>query len=148
MINVKTSEIIFNRKIDATHPEILPVSITLPMNASELIGGNGLSWNINPENPLQCLFARDISCAIDTNTLSTTQPLNQAYFKANQQNFYTHNPELPAALQFIDLYSKVLHSYGNHQIYTIAYDDELGQSGSACYILKMYSLGTITLGPK
>ncbi len=147
LIDVETNVITFEREVDPNHPPVAAVSITLPMNANELLGGNGPSWKIDGANPLQNVFARDIACAIDTNTLTTEEPLNQNYFKKVRPSFYQLNPNLPEKLQFIDLYSKILHSYGNHDVYTLPYDDELGQSGAASYVPENYLSGTITLGP-
>jgi hypothetical protein len=137
----------FNRLVDAAHPPVAQVQLTLPTNISELIAGSGPSWKIEPNNVLQAVLARNLACAIDTNTLSTTEALGQKYFKTKAAVFYQLNPEMPAKLQFIDYYSKVLHSFGNHQIYTIPYDDELGQSGSASYVPQNFAAGTIVLNP-
>ena len=142
----KTSlEITFQRDVDETHPPIPEVFLTLPTKTAELIAGSGPSWKIAPGNFLQPVFARNIACAIDTNTLTTKDPLSQKYFINKSSCFYQHNDEMPENLQFIDYYSKVLHSFGNHQIYTLPYDDELGQSGSASYSLKNFSKGLIKL---
>ena len=146
-INAETSVITFTRIVDEKHPAIPPATISLPLNIDELLSGTGPSWQIQPGNQLQLIFARDISCAIDTNTLSTTEALNQVYFREQADQFYQHNSKMPDTLQFIDYYSKTLHSYGNHQIYTIPYDDELGQSGAASYVPENYAGGKIVLGP-
>ena len=147
IIEAATNKITFVRNVDETHPPIPPVTLTLPTNTSELIGGAGPSWDIEDGNALQAVFARNLSCAIDTNTLTTITPLSQKYFKENSNLFYQKNDQMPEDLQFIDYYSKTLHSFGNHQIYTIPYDDELGQSGSASYTLQNFAGGTIKLGP-
>ena len=137
----------FIRVVDATHPAIPPVAITLPLTVNELLAGSGPSWKMEPGNALQGVLSRDIACAIDTNTLNVTEPLNQAYFKRLSAQFYQKNTAMPDALQFIDYYSQVLHSFGNHQIYTIPYDDEVGQSGSASYAPLNFMGGSIGLGP-
>lgn len=147
IIDPVTNIITLVRIVDERHPAVPPAFITLPINIDEILAGTGPSWNIEPGNELQLVFARNLCCAIETNTLSTTEALNQTYFKQHAAEFYLHNPQLPKALQFIDHYSKVLHSYGDHQIYTFPYDDELGQSGAASYVPENYAGGTIILGP-
>jgi hypothetical protein len=81
-----------------------------------------------------------------TNTISLTEALCQTYFIKNQDNFYKANPALPENIQYIDHYSKVLHSFGNHKIYTYPYDDELNQSGAAVFPVDDYLSGSIELG--
>lgn len=147
LVNTRTNVITFNRVVDAAHPAIPAVNLTLPMVTNDLIAGNGPSWKIQPGNVLQEVFARNLSCAIDTNTLSTTEALNQQYFIKSANQFYKQNGALPTELQFIDYYSKVLHGFGDHHIYTIPYDDELAQSGAASYVPSNYASGTIILGP-
>lgn len=145
LINPETCQITFKRYVDDSHPEIAPVMLTLPQNAAELLSGSGPSWNIT--TPMQAAMARNLSCAIDTNTLSLSEPLCQAYFMKNKDNFYQLNQALPDALQFIDHYSKVLHSFGDHKIYTLPYDDELNQSGAASYPKDQFEGGIIELSP-
>jgi hypothetical protein len=146
-INTKTNVITFNRDIDTKHPKIQPVQLTLPTNINELLSGSGPSWDIIAGDALQAVLARNLSVAIDTNTLSTTQALSKTYFESVSFSFYEENQSLPPELQFIDHYSKVLHSLANHQIYTIPYDDELNQSGAASYTLNTFAGGLITLNP-
>lgn len=143
LINPKTRVITFNRQLDDSHPKIDPVTLTLPQNSAELLAGAGPSWKIS--SALQAALARNISCAIDTNTLSLSEPLCQAYFIKNKDRFYQINPELPVNLQFIDYYSKILHSFGDHKIYTLPYDDELKQSGAASYPKDKFFSGLIEL---
>jgi hypothetical protein len=147
IVDVETGVITFNREIDEMHPEVAPSFITLPTETNQLLGGNGPSWKIETGNVLQEVFARNISCAIDTNTLTTGAPLSQKYFDQVRDSFYQVNGEMPHELQFYDHYSQVLHSYGNHLIYTLPYDDELGQSGSASYTPANFVGGSIELGP-
>lgn len=143
LINPNTSVITFNRQVDDSHPKIDPVTLTLPQNIAEILSGSGPSWKITTS--LQAALARNISCAIDTNTLSLSEPLCQAYFIKNKDQFYQINAELPKGLQFIDHYSKILHSFGDHKIYTLPYDDELNQSGAASYPKDQYVSGVIVL---
>ena len=145
LIDPNTLQIRLARVVDDTHPPIPPVYLSLPSKMSELIAGSGPSWKI--ETSLQAVFARNLSCAIDTNTLSTTEVLGQKYFLSHANEFYQRNTTLPEKLQFIDFYSKVLHSYGDHKIYTIPYDDELGQSGASSFVPKDFAKGFIILGP-
>lgn len=147
IINPETNVITFTRVVDEQHPPIPASQITLPTNLSELLAGCGPSWNIETDNHLQLVFARNLSCAIDTNTLSTTEAIGLRYFRSHRSEFYQPNPSMPNELQFIDYYSKGLHSYGDHQIYTLPYDDELEQSGAASYTPENFAGGKIFLGP-
>jgi hypothetical protein len=147
LIDPSSKKITFQRDVDATHPVINPVFITLPDNISEIIAGSGPSWQLEQSGPLGAALARNLSCAIDTNTLTTQEPLSMDYFTKKAPYFYQHNSEISDALQFIDHYSKVLHSYGDHKIYTIPYDDELNQSGSASVPPSQFMKGYIQLGP-
>jgi hypothetical protein len=147
LIDIATNIMTFTREVDATHPALPSIAITIPVTANELLAGSGPSWNIGASSTLQLVLARDIACAIDTNTLTTTEPVNQEYFKKNSTLFYKYNAAMPQALQFIDHYSQVLHSFGDHHIYTIPYDDELAQSGAASYTPQNFFSGSIQLGP-
>ena len=147
LIDPNTSIITFERIVDEMHPKVPVQKIKLPVLTNELIGGNGPGWEIETSNALQAAFARDVSCAIDTNTLSLTEALSQAYFKSKASNFYQSNPSMPQNLEFIDHYSKVLHSFGDHKVYTIPYDDELCQSGSCSFTPSRFKAGVIFLGP-
>jgi hypothetical protein len=151
-IDPATNEITFTREVDANHPPIPPIKMTLPTDTSELLSGTGPGWKMSSDPTIRTLeqaIARNISCAIDTNTLTTKASLGKSYFETckAQGNFYEKNSEMPSSLQFIDEYSKVLHSFGDHQIYTLPYDDELEQSGAASYDPSNYSGGSIILGP-
>lgn len=127
------------------------VTLKIPNTTSGLLLGNGPSWGITKGEPkaiqaLKSALARNISVAIDTNTLTTQAPLSKKYFIAHQKDFYKENPDMPSGLQFIDHYSKVLHSI-TRDIYTFGYDDEAGQSGGCSYAPDNFKSGTITLGP-
>jgi hypothetical protein len=143
LVDPTTRIITFNRQIDNDHPKVDPVYLTVPVNSQEIITGAGPSWQIS--SALQAALARNLSCAIDTNTLSLQEPLCQTYFVKNKDNFYKINAALPENVQFIDHYSKVLHSFGDHKIYTLPYDDELNQSGAASYSKDNFLSGLIEL---
>jgi hypothetical protein len=134
----------FKRQVDDDHPQIDPVTLNLPENSNEILAGAGPSWGI--QTTLQGALSRNLSCAIVTNTVSLTDPLCQSYFIKNQDNFYKPNAALPENVQYIDHYSKVLHSFGDHKIYTFPYDDELNQSGAAVFQVDEYFSGSIELG--
>ncbi|MBM3199006.1 MAG: hypothetical protein FJZ58_07145 [Chlamydiae bacterium] len=142
LIDTTTCVITFTREVDASHPSVNPVLLTLPTNTSELIAGSGPTWNIT--TALQGALARNLSSAIDTNTLTLTAALGKKYFDSVKASYYQMNPAMPSQLQFIDSYSQVLHSFGN--IYTLPYDDELDQSGAASYTPSTFATGSIELG--
>ena len=140
---VENDILVFIRDVDDKHPKVEPVVIGIPTTVTEWIGAAGPSWFANTD--LKRAIVRNVTCAAETNTLVANIPLNAAYFDSKRSVFYETNVDVPADLQFIDLYSKVLHSYGDHEIYTFAYDDELNQSGAASLLPSDFAKGVITL---
>lgn len=146
--DLQTDEMTFTGSFEGEETSVV---IKIPSTTSGLLNGGGTPWNINPGDPLdikqlKAALARDIVVAIDTNTLTTTEALKKDYFIKNQPNFYKPNPALPPKLQFIDHYSKVLHSI-TRDIYTFGFDDEAGQSGNTNFPAQDFASGVITLAP-
>jgi hypothetical protein len=141
---VANDQLVFIRDEDDEHPKVLPVYLVIPTTVTEWIGGAGPHWNATTE--LERAMVRNITSAVETNTLAVNVPLCKSYFDSRRAYFYQYNNAVPVELQFVDLYSKVLHSYGDHNVYTYAYDDELNQSGSSTTIPSEFTSGTITLG--
>jgi hypothetical protein len=139
---VENDHIIFIRDEDEKHPKVDHVTIGIPNTITEWIGGDGPAWLADTD--LKRAMVRNISAAAETNTLTTKVPLSAVYFASKRGDFYKINSELPTDLQFCDLYSKVLHSYGQ-DVYSYGYDDELGQSGSCNTFPTRFASGTITL---
>jgi Beta-1,3-glucanase len=143
-VDPSTHVMTFKRHLDDEHPQIDPVTLNLPDNSYEILAGAGPAWGI--KNNLQAALSRNLACGIVTNTISLTEPLCQTYFIQNQDKFYQTNSSLPDNIQYIDHYSKVLHSFGDHKIYTFPYDDELNQSGAAVFPTDQFFSGCIELG--
>jgi len=144
VVDPSTHVMTFKRHVDDEHPQIEPATLNLPENSYEILAGAGPSWGIKTD--LQAALSRNLACGIVTNTISLTEPLCQAFFIKNQDKFYQTNASLPETIQYIDYYSKVLHSFGDHKIYTFPYDDELNQSGAAVFPTDQFLSGTIELG--
>jgi hypothetical protein len=140
---VEDNNIVFIRDEDEKHPKIGAVYIGIPTTISEWIGAAGPSWRA--ANDLERAMVRNIACAVETNTLVADVPLSASYFDGKRSEFYKFNKNAPSDLQFVDAYSKVLHSYGDH-VYTFAYDDELDQSGACSSHPSYFASGVITLG--
>ncbi len=146
--NSATDEMTFTGSFKGTETSVV---MKFPSTTSGILLGNGPLWGINRTDPqeikaLKSAIARNVSVAIDTNTLTTTEALNQKYFIKNHDNFYKPNAAMPDKLQFIDHYSKVLHGI-TRNIYTFGYDDEAGQSGATSFTPKDFASGVITLAP-
>lgn len=136
--------LVFVRDEDEKHPKIPEVYLGIPRTVTDWIGAAGPGWKATTD--LQRAMVRNIASAVETNTLVSSVPLSAAYFDENRADFYKFNKNVPGTLQFVDLYSKVLHSYGDHKVYTFAYDDELNQSGSTTNIPANFQSGSIVLG--
>lgn len=134
-------------------------TLKIPTNTQDILSGIGDTdpskggWTVISSHgnvPLDLVKAitRNVSCAIDTNTLTTTGVLSQAYFESCKNDFYQADNPIMGNHQFVDYYSKVLHQFApNGQIYTFPYDDELDQSGGFGLNPNDFSSGSITLGP-
>jgi hypothetical protein len=122
-------------------------------NSSAIMSGDPTAWQIPGQNlpPEFASIIRDLSAAIVTNTLPTHgETLNVQYFQQHESQFFsTRSDYQNSALNFIDHYSKVLHSRGlDHREYDFAYSDELGDSSNLDLIPgSSFINGSITLGP-
>lgn len=125
-----------------------PIKLKFPTNTSDILSGTGAGWGITSQpgvlQTLENALVRDFSCAIETNTLTTKEPLNTNYFISHKSQFFQPNSEAGMP-QYIDEYSKLLHQYGN--IYTTPYDDKLEEGGNITLHPQEYTGGSITLGP-
>lgn len=110
------------------------VTINLPSNSTPFFAAAGGSFDA-PNNTPQAIIIRELTAAFASGMIPADPSvvLSRNYFLNNTAKFYTTNPLLPGAGQttgpWYDLYSKALHSFGNH-IYTFAYDDALGIDGT------------------
>lgn len=126
------------------------VTINLPSSSYPFFGAAGDSFNTSNNTP-QAIIVRDLTSAAITGLLPTSSSniLNSSFFASQRSNFYTNNPLLPAAGQntgpWYDLYSKALHSF-NSNIYTFAYDDLLGTSGTVAANMSDSPSVVISLG--
>jgi hypothetical protein len=141
---VKEDVLTFVRDVDDTHPKIGAVDIGIPTNVQDWLSGTGSAWKLDSD--LKRAIARNVSAAVETNTLTTTEAIGKKYFDTARRVFYTVNYLVPDTLQFINLYSKVLHGYGDHKIYTYSYDDLLDQSGACSLLPDNFASGTIEIG--
>lgn len=137
-----------------TLPDGSTVLFKVPTTASSAImSGNPTAWQIPGQSypPEFASIVRDLSCAMVTNTLPTHgEVLNTQYFKDHESEFFsTRSDYQNSALNFIDLYSKVLHERAlNGKEYDFAYSDELGDSSNLDIIPgSSFINGSITIGP-
>lgn len=135
----------FRRDVDASHPVTDPVVVGIPEGAQDWLSGTGDDWLATDD--LERAIVRNVASAFETNTLFTDQPLGKKYFDSVRSRFYETDPNAPASLNFPNLYSKVLHGFGDGHVYSFAYDDELDQSGAASCPPSNFASGSVTLGP-
>lgn len=124
--------------------------LTLPTNTNSLLSNNKDAWKLPypPKNANEHLLwnvAGTLEAGIESNTLTTTEAMDRGYFTRNRDKFYQVNPD-PNMPNFIDYYSKVIHSFGEG--YTYPYDDHLNAAGEvAANPLSTFGKGSIILGP-
>jgi hypothetical protein len=132
------------RDVDASHPAIAPIVLRVPSAIFHWLSGAGDAWGASSD--LERALVRNLSAAFDANVLFTTEPLGKKYFETVRADFYKPNPAAPSALNFVDEYSKALHSLGDGRLYTVPYDDELGQCGAVSCSPQNFKSGLITFG--
>lgn len=126
------------------------VVINLPTNSSPFFSAAGDSFSASNDTP-QAIIIRDLTSAFVTGLLPTSSAniLGGAFFAQNKTRYYTNNPLLPSSASntgpWYDLYSKALHSLKS-KIYTFAYDDLLGISGTVSANMINSPSVTISLG--
>lgn len=173
-INPATNELTF------TNPgsPYSPITLKLPADTQSLLSGTGTTWGLppppdaDPKIGLERALVRNLSVAIDTNTLTTQSfPLKDAagklildsngkpiigvgtaYFKYMDSlgRLCSLNPEMQAAggPQFFNPYSRAIHANApDGQVYAGAYSDEEGRPGAAAQRISDFETGHIILGP-
>jgi hypothetical protein len=175
--NKATNQLIFTNPKDPKNP----IKMILPTDTQSLLSGTGKAWGFSnppaigtPEDPkigLQRALIRNLSVAIDTNTLTTQPfPLKDAtgklvkdsngnsidgvgieYFKymETQGRLCAPNPEMGTrGPQFINVYSNAIHGNApDGQVYAGAYSDEEGRPGAGAQRMGDFESGHIILGP-
>ncbi len=106
-----------------------------PTLSGAFFGGTGQDQGAPANNTYGAIITRNLTSAFDAGLLPgdhlildkrTFSELNEAgKFYQDNANWYT-----PKQAPWYDLYSKVFHSFPDQNIYTFAYDDELGQDGT------------------
>ncbi len=171
-INPKTNEVTF------TNPghQYSPITLKLPTDTQSLLSGTGKGWGLpdppdtDPKISLERALVRNLSVAIDTNTLtkqsfplkdaagklildSNGKPIvgvGTAYFKYMNSigRLCAENPEMKGGPQFINPYSSAIHGNAPEgQVYAGAYSDEEGRPGAAAQRMSDFEIGHIVLGP-
>jgi hypothetical protein len=137
--------IVLRRDVDSSHPAIDPILLGVPSEIQDWLSGTGGAWKADTE--LKRAIVRNVSAAFDANVLFTNEPLGKRYFSTVKKSFYQTNPSAPKNLDFVDEYSKALHSIGDGKLYTVPYDDELDQCGAVTCHPSEFASGEILFGP-
>lgn len=86
-----------------------------------------------PNNTPKAVIVRGLTAAINVGLLpiksERTPVLNRQFFEDNHDNFYKDNQQGDTDNPWYNLYSKILHSFGD-KIYAFAYDDAVGQDST------------------
>jgi hypothetical protein len=136
--------IVLRRDVDSSHPPVDSICLGVPSDIQDWLSGTGAAWKADTD--LERAIVRNISAAFDANVIFTSEPLGKKYFSAARKSFYQPNPSAPKNLNFVDEYSKTLHSLGDGKLYTIPYDDELDQCGAVTCHPSDFSSGEIRFG--
>lgn len=106
--------------------------IDMPPTSDQAFGCAGESLDA-PNNTPKAVIVRGLTAAINVGLLpiksERTPVLNRQFFEDNHDNFYKDNQQGDTDNPWYNLYSKILHSFGD-KIYAFAYDDAVGQDST------------------